>query len=263
MSARFPPNIQFLEEVTTTMEVARAMVATAGGKPFGVVGAVQTTGRGTGGRVWASPKGNMYMTLGIPQSAEPACFKEELLPVLSLICGLACRRAVLEVLRLDAASAAASVAADAAAAVCTKWPNDLIFRHKKIGGTLIESDDGYFIIGMGMNVSVAPQVTDAGREATTINAIAEEFGVPPCTPQQLATAIWGHFFTMCTAPESTRASVIEEFDNTMDKSLKLHKRLAGGRDTEELTALSLNSWGHLKVLHTDGTTEELSADYLF
>lgn len=263
MPSAFPVNIRFLEEVGSTMEVAREMISSAAGRPFGLVAAVQTAGRGTGGRTWTSPKGNMYFTLCIPQGSSPACFKEELAPVLPLVCGLACRRAVLEVLHLDAASAKASVAADAAKAVSTKWPNDLIFRHKKIGGTLIESDQDYFIIGMGMNVAVGPKVTDAGREATTINAIAEEFGVQPTNPEDLANAIWVHFFDICGAAETTRASIVAEFDAVMDRSLKLHKRLPDGRDPEELTAVSLNSWGHLKVRHVDGSTEELAAEYLF
>ncbi|KAG5471998.1 hypothetical protein CUR178_02663 [Leishmania enriettii] len=263
MLARFPPNIQFLEEATSTMDVARTLRATAGGTPFAVVAAVQTAGRGTGGRTWTSPKGNLYMTIGVPQQGQPPCIKEELVPVLSLICGLACRRAVLEVLHLDESSAKASLAAEAAEAVSTKWPNDIIYKHKKVGGTLIESEEDCFIIGIGMNIAVAPQTTDAGREATMIDCIAEEFGVKSCTPQELANAIWGNFFEMCTSPESTRASVIDSFDKVMDKSLKLHKRLPNGRDPEALTAVSLNSWGHLKVRHGDGTVEELSAEYLF
>ncbi|KAG5471324.1 hypothetical protein LSCM1_01403 [Leishmania martiniquensis] len=263
MPAHFPPNIQFLEEVTSTMDVARAMRATAGGKPFAVVAAVQTAGRGTGGRTWTSPKGSLYMTLGVPHQGQPPCIKEELVPVLSLVCGLACRRAVLEVLHLDEASAKGSLAAEAAKAVLTKWPNDIVYKQKKIGGTLIESEEDFFMIGVGMNIAVAPETTDGGREASMINSIAEAFGVKRCTPQELANAVWYHFFEMCTSPESTRASVIDSFEKVMDMSMKLHKRLPGGRDPEELTAVSLNSWGHLKVRHGDGTIEELSAEYLF
>ena len=260
MPSPVPVNIHFLEEVGSTMEVGREMIASAAGKPFGIVAAVQTAGRGTGGRTWTSPKGNMYFTLCIPQKNNAAYFKEELVPVLSLVCGLACRRAILEVLHLDASSAKA---ADAAKALTTKWPNDVIFRHKKIGGTLIENDHDYFLIGMGMNIAVGPKVTDAGREATTINAVADEFGVKHTDPKELASAIWKQFFDICAAPGTTRASVVADFDAVMDKTLKLHKRLPDGRDPEELTAVSLNSWGHLKVRHTDGSTEVLSAEYLF
>ncbi|KPA78946.1 biotin/lipoate protein ligase-like protein [Leptomonas pyrrhocoris] len=263
MPSLFPVNIRFLEEVGSTMEVGREMIAAAAGKPFGVVAGMQTAGRGTGGRTWTSPKGNMYFTLCVPHNEKAACFKEELVPVMPLVCGLACRRAVLEVLHLDAASASASVAAEAAKAVSTKWPNDLIFRHKKIGGTLIENEDGYLLIGMGMNVAVGPKVTDAGREATTINEIADEFGVKHVDPKDLANAIWVHFFDICNADGVTRASIVADFDKVIDKSLKLHKRLPDGRDPEELTAVSLNSWGHLTVRHADGSTEDLAAEYLF
>nr|AGU67973.1 biotin--acetyl-CoA-carboxylase ligase [Crithidia acanthocephali] len=263
MHPRFPVNITFIEEVPSTMEVGREMIPANAGKPFGVVAVSQTAGRGTSGRTWTSPKGNMYFTLCLPQAGSPPCFKEELVPVLPLACGLAARRAVLEVLHLDVASAAPSIAAEAAKAVRTKWPNDLIFQHKKIGGTLIESEGDYLVIGMGVNVEVAPPVTDAGREASKVNDIADTFGVRHVEVNDLAKAIWVHFFDICNAAETTRASVVAEFDAVMDKSLKLHKRTPDGRDPEELTAVSLNDWGHLKVRHTDGKTEELSADYLF
>ncbi|KPI83790.1 biotin/lipoate protein ligase-like protein [Leptomonas seymouri] len=263
MPSPFPVNIRFLEAVGSTMEAGREMIATAAGKPCGVVAAMQTAGRGTGGRTWSSPKGNMYFTLCIPEARKSPCIKEELVPVLPLVCGLACRRAVLEVLHLDAASAKASAAADAAKVLSTKWPNDLIYRQKKIGGTLIENDAGYFLVGIGMNIAVGPTVTDAGREAATINEIADEFGVQHVDPKDLANAIWVHFFDICTAEDTTRASIVEAFDAVMDKSMKLHKRLPTGRDPEELTAVSLNSWGHLTVRHADGSTEELAAEYLF
>ncbi|KAG5497574.1 hypothetical protein JKF63_03838 [Porcisia hertigi] len=263
MPAHFPPNIQFIEEVTSTMDVVRDMSATAGGRPFAVVAGVQTAGRGTGGRTWTSPKGNLYMTLGVPQQGQPPCLKEELVPVLSLVCGLVCRRAVLEVLHLDQVSAKESIATEAAKALSTKWPNDIIYKGKKIGGSLIKSEGDYYIIGMGLNIEVAPPVTDAGRESTMIKAMAEDFGVKLCTPKELANAIWAHFFEITTSAEWTRAAVIDNFDKVLDKSLKLHKRLPDGRDPEELTAVSLNSWGHLKVRHADGTLEDLSADYLF
>nr|AGU67974.1 biotin--acetyl-CoA-carboxylase ligase [Crithidia acanthocephali] len=263
MHPRFPVNITFLKEAASTMEIGREMIPANAGKPFGVVAAVQTAGRGTGGRTWTSPKGNMYFTLCFPRSSKPPCFQEVVLPVLPLVCGLAARRAVLEVLHLDVASAAPSIAAEAAKAVRTKWPNDIVFRQKKIGGTLIEEEGDYIVLGMGVNVEVAPPVTDAGRASSTVNDIADTFGVRHVEVNDLAKAIWVHFFDICNAAETTHASVVAEFDAVMDKSLKLHKRTPDGRDPEELTAVSLNDWGHLKVRHADGKTEELSANYFF
>lgn len=246
------------------MEVARNGIAAAAGRPFGIVGAIQTAGRGTGGRRWTSPAGNLYFTLAVPQpteaggSAKPAVsyIKPDLVPVLPLLCGLACRQAILAELKVPATSAVA-------AAVSLKWPNDIIYTAKKIGGTLVESEDGYFLIGMGLNVLVAPPTVDGGREATTIQAIAADAGMPCCSPVELANAVWSNFFALATSPTLSRASVVSQFDAVMNRSLKLHKRLPDGRDPEPLEAVGLNTWGHLTVQHQDGATETLSADYLF
>jgi len=116
----------------------------------------------------------------------------------------------------------------------------------------------------------AREVTDAGRASTSVSAIAVEYGLAEdvITPQMLAEEIWRQFFALTTAEDETQARrtrkwVVEAFEGTMDKTLKMNKRLPGGRDPEELTAVSLNEWGHLKVRHADGSTEVLSADYLF
>lgn len=248
---KLAPNIQFLGEVDTTMVAALQFLPQANGKPFGVVAETQLKGRGTGGRTWISPRGNLYFTLCIPQS-NPTYLNPKLMPVMPLICGLACRRAVLQLLP--------GIPAER---VTTKWPNDLIYQQKKICGTLVESEEDYFLVGMGVNVDVAPTVTDAGREATTLNQIAKDLGLPPTTPKALANAVWEQMFDITMNQSATREDVVREFDQVMDRTLKLHKRLPNGRDPEELTPVSLNSWGHLTVRHVDGKEETLCAEYLF
>lgn len=260
--ARVPVNIEFLGEVSTTMVTAReritALLASADAspgpqQPFGIVAESQSSGRGTGGRTWSSPPGNMYFTLCVPQG-NPSVLSPKLVPVMPLICGLACRRAVLSLVKgLDPSHVAA------------KWPNDILYRGSKIGGTLVESEDGFFLIGMGVNVAVAPAVTDGGRSSTTVNRIAEDLGAPPTTPKSVAEAVWKHFFDITAADAGvSREQVVREFDAVMDRSLTMYKRVeGGGRDTEPLTAVGLNEWGHLRVRHADGAEETLCAEYLF
>lgn len=247
-----PINIEFIGVVSSTMEVARDRIATSLGKPFGIVAESQLQGRGTGGRTWKSPKGNMYMTICVPQ-ANDVFLCPGLQSVLPILCGIASRRAMLELLpNVNPAH------------IKTKWPNDVIYHGQKIGGTLIESDGGYFLIGMGMNVEVAPVVDDAGRESTTLNNIARDAGSPSTTPQMLAEKIWQKLFELTTDTTLTRAAVVKEFGDVMDYNIQLHKRTASGRDPEPLTAVGLNEWGHLTVRHQDGTTlSTLCTDYLF
>jgi len=57
--------------------------------------------------------------------------------------------------------------------VTVKWPNDVLVDGKKISGTLIESQNGWFLIGIGINVAYAPTISttgiDYGRPSVCIN----------------------------------------------------------------------------------------------
>ncbi|EKF29113.1 biotin/lipoate protein ligase, putative [Trypanosoma cruzi marinkellei] len=245
MSVNVPPNIHHVGEVTSTMDAARQMLTAANGAPFAVLAESQVKGRGTGERVWISPKGNMYFTLCISEKS----IMPEIVPVLPLLTGLVCRAAIMSLIN--------------GANVHVKWPNDIIYAGKKIGGSLVESEGESLIIGIGMNVELAPPVTDSGRASTTVNEIAAALEQPKITPTQLAEFIWKHFFQMISDTTLTRKIVVTRFDAAMDKSLSLHRRTPTGRDPEELHAIGLNEWGHLIVSRPDGTEDTLMTDYLF
>ncbi len=102
------------ETPSTNDEVKRALDA---GESEGLVVRAlrQTCGYGRQGRAWASPEGGLYCSLLLRPQVDPA-----VLPSLSLVAGLAVRRAVV-------ALAGEERAADAAAeAVGIKWPNDVV-----------------------------------------------------------------------------------------------------------------------------------------
>ncbi len=103
----------------------------------------QTAGRGRRGRSWVSPFArNVYLSLvwGFEGGATA-------LEGLSLAVGVAARRAIVECGVND---------------VQLKWPNDILHRHRKLGGILLEmiGDPAGFcqvVIGIGINVSMSPQ----------------------------------------------------------------------------------------------------------
>ena len=117
----------------------------------------QTVGRGRRGRSWASPPGNLYASLIL----RPRC------PV-------------------DRAAQLGFVAAlaigDSLGATCPmldrlsyKWPNDVLFRGRKIAGILLESELGegdalgFVVVGVGINLVSSPRDT-----AFPATSIAEE-----------------------------------------------------------------------------------------
>lgn len=52
--------------------------------------------------------------------------------------------------------------------VYLKWPNDLMIGDAKVAGVLLEREDDNVVIGVGVNLIVAPEI--AGRATTTLAA---------------------------------------------------------------------------------------------
>lgn len=128
------------------------------GAPEGtvVVAETQTAGRGRRGRVWASPKGNLYVSMILRPRIEPAAA-----PPLAPAMGLAVALAIEDVAPLTAE---------------LKWPNDVLVGGKKVAGVLTESviaggKLSAVIVGIGVNVGVelppelAEIATTLSREA--------------------------------------------------------------------------------------------------
>ncbi len=98
----------------------------------------QSAGRGRRGRSWHSPFArNIYCTVGLLK-ALPANNQG----LLSIVTGIALCRALRQ---------------SADAAIRLKWPNDLLFDGRKLGGILIESrahdaSSFFFAIGFGLNI---------------------------------------------------------------------------------------------------------------
>lgn len=102
--------VKCYDEVGSTNELVKRAIE--GGEPEGlaVAARVQTAGYGRQGRAWASPAGGMYLSLLLRPDVPLVQ-----LPTLSLVVGMAVRRAV-----------ASLVPEDAAERVLIKWPNDVV-----------------------------------------------------------------------------------------------------------------------------------------
>jgi BirA family biotin operon repressor/biotin-[acetyl-CoA-carboxylase] ligase len=118
--------IEHLEVVSSTNDELK-LRCRAGAPEWSVLLADrQTHGRGRQGRPWASPLGNLYLSL-------------------PLAAGLAVLEAV----------TAEGVRAE------LKWPNDVLVRGRKLAGILVETTSGLgglenAVVGVGVNVGVVP-----------------------------------------------------------------------------------------------------------
>jgi BirA family biotin operon repressor/biotin-[acetyl-CoA-carboxylase] ligase len=143
---------------------------------------LQSAGRGRRGRPWIAPFGaSLALSLGW-------VFKEatQALPALSLAVGVAVSRA------LERAGARG---------MALKWPNDIWFQERKIGGVLCEmrgESDGaaYVVIGVGLNVSLS-QGARRKIESTagSVASVADACPAPP-SRNWLAGAILDELLSM-------------------------------------------------------------------
>jgi BirA family biotin operon repressor/biotin-[acetyl-CoA-carboxylase] ligase len=157
------------DSLPSTSDLCRALARDGEPDGLAVLARRQTAGRGSNGRCWVSPAGNMYLSalLRPPGPAREA-------GQWSLLAGIALAEA-----------AAALLPADAPLAL--KWPNDLLLGGAKLAGILIDSSAAqggldWLVIGIGVNLASAPSLAD---RATT--CLADHTLAP--TPESMAAAV--------------------------------------------------------------------------
>lgn len=129
-----------LESVPSTNDAARALALQGAGHGTAVLAREQTRGRGTKGRPWHSPAGlGLYASFILRGPGGGPVPTPHLVP---LAAGLAASDAVLE---------------SAGVVTGLKWPNDIVFGGRKLGGILSEGVTGaaggaFVVVGIGLNV---------------------------------------------------------------------------------------------------------------
>ncbi|MEO6434589.1 MAG: biotin--[acetyl-CoA-carboxylase] ligase, partial [Tepidisphaeraceae bacterium] len=108
----------------------------------------QTAGRGRGSNTWWSGGGSLTVTFVFPVEAH---LSPQQIP---LVAGLAVR------------DAAAELAGDES--IGLKWPNDIVYKGRKLAGLLCERVSKADLIGVGLNVNLDPRKAPAAlREQIT------------------------------------------------------------------------------------------------
>jgi BirA family biotin operon repressor/biotin-[acetyl-CoA-carboxylase] ligase len=123
----------------STNDRARGLVEA--GAPGGTVVTAreQTAGRGRVGRVWTAPEGKALL---YSAALRPLDERHLLLP-----------------LSVPLAVCAAAEELQPGAECQVKWPNDIWLEGRKLSGILIEArpQDGWAVIGVGLNLTIAPE----------------------------------------------------------------------------------------------------------
>lgn len=170
----------------------------------------QTEGRGRRGRSWVSPfAANVYLSLYWRFSSSPAA-----LAGLSLAAGVA----------------AAMALEDAGVGdVSLKWPNDLLWRGRKLGGILLEmageaSGPCHVVIGVGINVAMPP-AAGAGIDQPWVDLVTIQAGAA-VSRNRVAGLLLNHLLRAVQEYEARGVSpFIEQWqarDATSGQSVELH-----------------------------------------
>jgi BirA family biotin operon repressor/biotin-[acetyl-CoA-carboxylase] ligase len=140
----------------------------------------QTAGRGRRGRPWASPPGNLYISV----IARPACSAGKAAQ-LGFVAALALGDALRAKLR-------------AIEGLSNKWPNDVLMHGRKLAGILLEAETGAggalasVVVGLGVNLVSSPREVEFPA-----TSVAEEGFAPP-PPSALLDEFAKHFHSWAT-----------------------------------------------------------------
>ncbi len=161
------------DRISSTSDEAKSLAATGADEGTLVWALEQSQGHGRQGTPWASPPGNLYLSL---------ILKPEVTVAIAAQLGFAAALAVGEAC-LDAAPEAE---------ITLKWPNDVLLAGRKIAGILLESQaqpDGrlvWLVLGIGINLVTYP--VSAAYPATALSATGAEV-----TPAAMLAALARRF----------------------------------------------------------------------
>lgn len=243
MSAAHPPVIH-RASVGSTNDEAK-LLARAGAPDMTALRAdAQSAGRGRAGRHWASPPGNLYLSLIVRTDCPVARAAE-----LGFVAGLA----LTDMLVPLAGPTAPRL----------KWPNDVLLDGRKLGGILLETESigdrlDAVIIGMGVNLASHPDGT-AMPASDLLAATGKRIDPAECVePLRAAFARWR------MAWESSGFAAIREAwrARAVGRGEAVRVRLPTG----EVGGLfeDIDAHGALLLMRHDGTRQRISAgDVLF
>jgi BirA family biotin operon repressor/biotin-[acetyl-CoA-carboxylase] ligase len=162
--------LKIVEVLPSTSDLCRTLAEAGEPDGLAVLARRQTQGRGSRGRAWQSPVGNLSLSVLLrPKERARDAGQWALLAAVAL------------------AETIAGYLPDAGA-LSLKWPNDVLLGGRKLAGVLVDAtldEQGGLrtaIIGMGVNLAVAPDLPD--RPTTCLAAF-----VAPPEPEAFAAIL--------------------------------------------------------------------------
>ncbi len=163
--------VQIFDEIDSTNSESLRQIQAGATENRLVVASSQTAGRGRRGRQWLSPKNaGLYFSLTRSFPLEASALQS-----LSLVTAISVVEALHEL---------------GAAKLTLKWPNDVLYEKRKLGGILLELQlkeaTRFLVFGIGVNINLpADSIASIDRPVVDLQSI---FGELP-TPEALLAAL--------------------------------------------------------------------------
>jgi BirA family transcriptional regulator, biotin operon repressor / biotin---[acetyl-CoA-carboxylase] ligase len=218
----------------------RAKELALSGAPGGLVVTAdeQTSGRGRRGTAWFAPTGSCLL-----YSALTRTFRAGDAPLVPLAVPLAV---------CEAAETVAPVRCR------VKWPNDVWIDERKVAGVLVEArpDEGWAVIGIGLNVAIAPAdfPPELRETATSLLPTEAQGGLPPGGAPSVRTVL--------AALNDSLGRWLEAPDEEVLSAYRARDALAGRRiswDGGKGLVNQVDERGHLVVEMDNGERVALGA----
>jgi len=193
----------------------------------------QCAGRGRLGRDWCDGAGNfMGSTVVHRRFGDPPA------PSLALLAGLAVQQVIAPLLGEEARS-------------LLKWPNDVMVGAAKLAGVLLEAQGDSVVVGIGVNLAVAPGLADRATIAIA----------PPADRDAFARALAAVFDAELERWRTVGLAPLIRRWLAVAHPLGTPLTVTGSPDGNPLTGrfAGLDANGGLQLLLPDGTTQAVHA----
>lgn len=236
-------DIQIFDSVTSTNDVLHGQLKSNPQTITAIFAEMQTAGRGRQGRPWVSPANtNIYFSLSW-------YFQKSIsaLSGISLVVGIAIVRA----LKIFGISESVKI----------KWPNDILFENKKLGGILIESIavdacNTSLMIGVGLNINLSKENSDEITQPwTSLLKITGKLQ----DRNSLSALLLNQLIEILPEFEKNGLAHFMLEWNSYDALLGKHCEIKTGSEYKSGIAAGINSSGELRLKTNENTTETINS----
>ena len=239
--------LEVFKELNSTNSHLLDGPAPAPGNLTAALAEFQHAGRGRRGRTWNMPPGSgIALSVGWSFARTPGD-----LPALSLAAGVATRR-VIEALT--------------GCAPMLKWPNDLVWNHRKLGGILVDTASRkggvcHVVVGIGLNVSMdSGTLGNVGERPDSAIDLQRMTNARPPPRNDLAAGLIAGCFEMFRTFEESGFGPYHAPFREADYLWRRPVTVTDGPDRLSGTAVGVDSNGALILMTSTGKRHIVSGD---